>query len=553
LAVLAVLAGSWYGYGKFSKSACGAPVRLTIGAAPEIAPALQAEATQWAAGARVNGSCASVEVTSVDPADMAAAIGAQAKVALSGVGQASGKTKVPDVWVADSSTWLQRLRAAKADIVPAGGQSIARSPIVLAMPEPIAATFGWPKAKLTWNDLLKKFTAESKIKIGIVDPTRDASGLGGLLAMSAAAQASGANATQTATATLRALAAGSSSVREEVLRKFPRATDAAALAGSLSLAPLSEQAVITYNATQPPVRLAAMYVEPAPGPLDYPYVTLPGTAADKSAVAASFLQDLGGASFRDRLAAIGARSSDGGGGRGFQNLAGAPTTATTPAQGVDGATIERLLQTWLAVALPARMLAVLDVSGSMLNLVPTAANHTRMEVTTEAARKGLGLFDDRWAVGLWTFSTLLDGDKDYKELVPIGPLSAQRAQLLQALAGVKPKQNGDTGLYDTILAGYKAVQQGWDDGAINSLVVMTDGQNDDKAGISIDQLIAELKKIADPAKPVSVILIGIGTAVGQPEMEKITNAIGGGTFIAPDPAKIGEIFLKAISLRSAQK
>ncbi len=36
-------------------------------------------------------------------------------------------------------------------------------------------------------------------------------------------------------------------------------------------------------------------------------------------------------------------------------------------------------------------------------------------------------------------------------------------------------------------------------------------------------------------------------------MEQITNTVGGGTFIAQDPAKIGEIFLKAVSLRTAPK
>src|SRR5262249_17244941 len=152
--------------------------------------------------------------------------------------------------------------------------------------------------------------------------------------------------------------------------------------------------------------------------------------------------------------------------------------------------------------------------------------------------------DDKWAVGLWTFSTLLDGDKDYKELVPIGPMSAQRTQLNQALAAIQAKRDGDTGLYDTVLAGYKAVQRGWSEGAFNSLVVMTDGQNDDKAGITLDQLISELKSVADPAKRISVILIGIGTEVNQSELEKITSAVGGGTFIATDPAKIGDIFLK---------
>lgn len=552
VAVLVVMAGSWYGYGKLSKPSCGGPVRLTVGAAPEIVSALQAQANEWAANARVGGSCVSVEVASLNPADLAAAIASQAHVSLTGVGLANGKTKVPDVWVPDSSVWVQRLRTAKADSVPAGSQSLARSPIVLAAPEPVATTFGWPQAQLTWTDLLKNVTTDPKIKVGIVDPTRDASGLGGLLALSAAAQATGANATQTATAALRALAAGSSSVREEVLRKFPQATDAAALSGGLSVAPLSEQAVIAYNANQPPVRLAALYVEPAPSPLDYPFVKLAGATGTKATAATDLAKALASASFRDKLAAIGLRGADGASGKGFQSPVGAPGTASASAQ-ADGAAVERLLSTWQAITLPSRMLAVLDISGSMLLPVPTAANHTRMEVTTEAARKGISLFDDKWAVGLWTFSTLLDGPNDYKELVPIGPLSAQRTQILQALATVQAKKNGDTGLYDTILAGYKAVQSGWDEGAVNSLVVMTDGQNDDKAGITLDQLITELKKAVDPAKPVVVILIGIGTTIGQAEMEQITKAVGGGTFVAPDPAKIGDIFLKALSLRTVQK
>jgi hypothetical protein len=308
--------------------------------------------------------------------------------------------------------------------------------------------------------------------------------------------------------------------------------------------------VLSYNKGQPPVRLAALYVQPAPNPLDYPFVTL--ATGDRAAAAAAFGKSLTGAAFRDRLASAGLRGPDGTPGRGFQIPAGAPKTLGKGVA-VDGATVERALQTWLAIALPARMLAVIDVSGSMLEKVPTAQNHTRMEVTAEAARKGLGLFDDSWALGLWIFSTQLDGDKDYKELQPIGPLSAQRTQILQAIAQVTPKRNGDTGLYDTILAGYKTIQEGYDPGAINTLLVMTDGQNDDKNGLTLDQLVTELKKIYDPKRPVNVILLGIGTDVGQPEMERITNTVGGGTFIARDPAKIGEIFLKAVSLRTAPK
>ena len=550
VAVLVVLAGSWFGFRKLSQPACGETVRLSVGAAPELVAPLQAEAEAWANDARQADGCIEIEITASDPADMAAAIAAQSKATLTGVGQANGKTKVPDVWVPDSSMWLQRLRMIRPDSVPSNPKSIARSPIVLAMPEPLAGTVGWPQAKITFPALLQKLGPDSKMKIGIVEPTRDASGLAGLLAMSAAAQASGPTATQTATGLLRALAQGRSSLRQDLLQKFPRASDPASLAGGLSIAPLSEQAVIAYNAVQPPVRLAPLYVEPGPAPLDYPFVTMNNA---KAAAAAEFYKALGGENFRDRLAGIGMRGADGTAGKGFQTPSGAPANLVTASQAADGATIEKLLGTWQAISLPARMLAVVDVSGSMLEPVPTANNVTRMAVTSEAARKGMSLFDDSWAVGLWTFSTKLDGDKDYKELVPIGPLTSQRTALLQALSTIKPKPQGDTGLYDTILAGYKAVQDGWDGGRINSLVVLTDGQNDDAVSLTIDQLIAELQKIADPSRPIMVILIGMGTTVAKAEMERITKTIGGGTFVAPDPAKIGEIFLQAISLRSIQR
>ncbi|GAA0724214.1 VWA domain-containing protein [Dactylosporangium roseum] len=550
VAVLVVLAGSWYAFDKFSEPSCGSAGKLSIGAPADLAPALKAQAGEWAERAKADDICAEIDVFEADPADIAAAVAAKSEKALTGVGQANGRTRIPDIWVPDSSLWLQRLKVANPQSVPAGTRSIARSPVLLAMPEPIATTFGWPQTKIGYVDLIKKVSADQKVKVGIVDPSRDSTSLGGLLALAAAAQEAGggnaAQATQTATAALRALASGRSPLKADLLRKFPRGSDATALSGGLTVAPLSEQAIIQYNAQQPPVRLAAIYADPAPPGLDYPFVVL---NADRSAVATELLKSLDTQSFRDKLGAIGLRGADGAPGKGFQIPANAPG-AIAASQLPDAATVEGLLQKWQAITLPARMLAVIDVSGSMLEKVPTAGNVTRMQVTLEAARKGMSLFDDSWALGVWTFSTQLDGAKDYRQLVPIGPLVSQRTQCLQALQSIQPKPNGDTALYDTILAGYKAVQSGWDGGRINSLIVMTDGENDDPAGgLSLEQLIAELRKTADPARPVQVILIGIGNKVGEAQMRQITDAIGGGTFVAPDPAKIGDIFLQAISLR----
>jgi Ca-activated chloride channel family protein len=555
LAVLAVLAGSWGAYRLLAKPLCGQQVRLAVAAAAEIAPVVQQTVDDAAnTDLRANGVCVSVDVTAAEPADVAAAVAGRHQAALNGVGQANGKIKVPDLWIPDSSMWLQRLRAMGQDWVPDDAPSIARSPVVLAMPEPAATSLGWPGKKLSWGDLFPKLTSDIRLRTGIVEPHRDAAGLSGLLALAAVGDTLKGQAGQQATiGALRALATGRSTLRDELLARFPRSSDISSVSSSLSAAPLSEQAVISYNSRQPPVPLAALYLDPAPMPLDYPFTVLPGLSIEKANAARAVLGVLAGDEYRKRLADAGLRADDGTVGKGFATPKGAPELAPVLPAAPDPTTIDTVLSTWTAVTSPGRLLAVVDVSGSMLTPVPTAGGATREQVTIEAALRGLALFDDTWAAGLWVFSTQLDGTNDYRQLVPIGPLSDNRQDLLSQLDTIKPKPNGNTGLYDTTLAAYKAVQADWDPSRVNSVVILTDGKNDDQQGINLDQLVDGLKKAMDPARPIEVIAIGIGNDVSEAELRRITDTAGGGTFIAQDPAKIGDIFLKAIALRNGVK
>jgi hypothetical protein len=557
-----VVAGAWVGLRQLTEPACSGQLRLAVAGSAEIVPAVQAAAAQWSGGgAEVDNVCVAVDVTSAESADVTAAVAARHGISLTGVGQASATTPVPDVWIPDSSSWLLRLTAEASGFTPSSISPIARSPVVLAMPEPVATGFGWPDAKLTWGKMVSQLRTGTNLRTGIVDPTRDAAGLAGLLALGQAAGAAGAESQAATTAALRALAQGRSALRPDLLARFPRSTDSAAVASALSAAPLSEQAVIAYNAAKPPIALAALYVEPAPLSLDYPMAVLPGIDPAKARAAEGLKAALNSSSFRDRLAGQGLRGPDGVGGNGFATPAGAPSPAGTPsaAAGEGGGAeaqaqavlaMERALATWTAITLPARMLAVIDVSGSMLEKVPSARNATRAQVTSEAARRGLGLFDDSWAVGLWAFSTELVGSRDYLELVPVGPLSNNRSAILAATGRLTPKRTGDTGLYDTLLAAYKTVQAGWDPGRVNSVVMLTDGENDDDNGISLPTLLASLKRLKDPKRPIQVVLIGIGPGIGKTNLNQIVGVTGGGVFTTEDPAKIGEIFLKAVSLRT---
>jgi hypothetical protein len=148
----------------------------------------------------------------------------------------------------------------------------------------------------------------------------------------------------------------------------------------------------------------------------------------------------------------------------------------------------------------------------------------------------------------------MDGKKPYKEIVPISPLTSARARLQESVKLIVPKRNGATGLYDTALAAYQNVQNTWEAGRVNSVILFTDGKNENDDGITIEKLVSELKRLNDPRRPVRMVIIGIGDEVDRTELERITSATSaGGVFIAEDPAKMGEIFLQAISSRSGAK
>ena len=555
-------AGSWLGYQRLSAGDCSGQVRLDVTAATEIAGAVQTAADKWTAGedAQVDKTCVKVFVTAAEPAGAAASIAAKHGVFLSGLTGGKSKASVPDVWIPDSTTWLLRISGEAPGFVPTDGAPIAESPVVLAMPEPVAQQLGWPEKKLKWQDLLGQLNKNKALRPGLVEPSRDAAGLTGLLALGGAAGSDPSGTTQKVKA-LQKLAANTSSIRQDLLEKFPRTPEE--VTTGLSAAPLSEEDVLAYNAEKPPIPLAAVYLDPAPTALNYPFAVMPEVDPQKSAAAAGLHEALRGSTFRDALAAAHLRGPDGKAGAGFTAPTGAPAEvapvlrAGSASQGAAAAAqattaISQVLGSWAAITQPGRVLAVFDISGSMLDPVPTAGNLTRAEVTKRAAAQGLALFDDRWSVGTWFFSTELVGSQAWLPKVPISPLSSARPRLTDALNDMKPKKDGDTGLYDTALAAFQNVQKGWQAGRVNSVILFTDGVNENEAGLSRGKLVSELKRVRDPEKPVRMVIIGIGTGVDRDELKAIANASGpsSGVFVAEDPAKINEIFLQAIATRT---
>ncbi len=550
--VMGLLTGAWFGTRAVAAmlAGCESSVQLSIAAPGELTPVLREVADNWASSRpQVNGRCVDVDVSAVDSATMAAAVAGQAGLTLDGLGRAPGTVRTPQVWIPDSSLWLTRLQALRTGLINTDASSVASSPVVLAVPQPIATTMGWPAKQPRWPELLQRLTVGTQLVAGTVDPVRDASGLYGLISVGGATARLRGAGEQALVGTYRTLAANRSAVPEDLLSRFPRSADPAALAGGVAMAPLPEWSVARYNQAEPQVPLVALHPTVPAFRLDYPYTVLPDVTGDEAAAAEQFRGQLTGNAYRDLLAKQGLRASFGLAGRGFPIGHGISTEGVSFAPLPDPAAVQKALSTWTAISMPGRMLAVIDVSGSMAAEVPGTNGMTRQQVTVDASRRALALFDDSWTMGLWTFSTNLDGDQPYRELLPIGPLSSNRGEAFHVLDGIQPKIGGGTGLYDTVLAAYRAVQAGWAPGRVNSVVVMTDGQNQNPDGLTLDQLLVELRQSVDPNRPIQLIALGVGPDADQAELERITDAVDGATFLARDPTKINEIFLSALALR----
>lgn len=543
LAVLVVAVGLRFGLPLLADAGCTGQLRLTVAVAEDIAPTVQETAREWAAGEAVKkGPCVTVAITPAQPSDVAAAVSREQKASLSGLDTATGTVAVPDVWIADSSTWLVRLRAAVPGLTVADEGSIALSPVVLAMPATLAEKAGWPDRKLTYRDLVRQVTTSTTLRSGVVEPTRDAVGLSGLLALNASAGSA-------LPGVLHALATGRSALRTNLLQEFPQAADEGSVASALGFAPLSEQDVISYNSATPTVPLAAIYARPAPLPLDYPFLVLPGAASAQVAAAESFYQALRSPAAADRLGRAGFRLPDGTAAGPFSEPTGAPAKVDAPPAGrpiVDAVAINRALAGWSGVVAPARLLAVLDASKSMADPVARGGDDSRMAATLEAARGGLTLFSDDWQVGVWEF----DG-ATHRQLVPIGQLINNRSAVARSFNDFSP-HDADTGLYRTILDGYRTVQQGWQAGRVNSVLVLTDGVTGMKGGdLALTDLQAKLTALKDPGRPVQIVIVGVGDSVARAPLDEITRTVGGGVFVAADPSQVVDVFAQAIALRVA--
>jgi len=533
--LLVLIITAWFTFQFLStqlgREGCTNPVTVEVAAEPAIAPALAEIAAQTDKERNLDSpqECYELQVVSQESSAVADRL----------TGFAPGAQ--PDVWVPDSTFWLRRARAGGAIDLPEAGASLASSPLVLGVAEPAARRLGWPDRELGWQDVL----GSQGLQIGLPDPARNPVGLSALFGIRAVTSA-GPEPAAAQVAALRRLEPNVATRPAELFKQLPPAYDPGAVATAVAAFPASEQAVLRHNNTEPSRRLVAVYVLPPVPALDYPYVVL-STASDVERRGAErLLEALLDRESQRTLQARGLRSPRGEAGADFPGSEADRPAAVDPVPLPDQDATDEVQRVWTGVNLSARILTVIDVSGSMRARVP-GTDLTRVQITAEAAKQGLGLFKDTTDLGLWAFSSRLDGDRPYRELAPISPLATERARLIALADEVVGLVGGATNLYDTVLAGYQTVAQGWDPARLNVLIVLTDGRDDDVSSITREQLVAELTALQDPKRPTRIIFVGLGPDVDAAELDQIASVTGGRAFTTPDPAGIGNVIAAALA------
>lgn len=524
---------------------CDGSVAVEITASPDIAPALtDIFESESAVDLQVDGTCIEPTITARASSDVAGSIGPQSTI---------------DLWVPDSSLWLSRVTADQIEF--SEPTSIATSPLVGVASQPVADAIGWPDTEFSWSGVLSRDGPPATM----IDPKTTSTGFATLLA---AGVALGVGTEEADPTTLvGAMTQLSQNITPTVADAF------AAVEAAPEEAPLFtaiEQTVANHNQTSGN-QVVALYPSEGTVVFDYPAigVSRPDTPATVRSAVKEIITTVGTPEAVQIMYEWGFRAPDGTAGPSMgigDGLDPAPVQAL-PALPTDVS--RQLVSQWTALSLDMRMLAIFDVSGSMIEA--DGGEQTRAELVRDAATTALGLFPETSSVGVWVFSTLENEETgaDWRELVPVGPLTEDvggvtRLEALGAAAAEIPaivEENapsttrGWTGLYDTINGAFNAMNSAYDPGKVNSIVLLTDGADEPPPGeesdISLDELLTKIQG-HDPSRPIPIIAIGMGEEADMEALTQIAEASGGFAAQALDPADIEDVFIQAMIERQCR-
>lgn len=488
----------------------------------------------------------------------------------------------PDVWSPASSEWLDIARDRAAgnanamEALPTRTRGpVVTTPVVIAMPKPMAEALGWPGTKeVSWRTLADLATDAQgwgryqknwgPFRLGKTNPNYSTSGLNATIGAFHAFRANTDSTGPLKDSDVDDLAArkfvqdieqsivhyGETSLH--FMRNLRNAERKGQVLSYISALTVDESSMLAYNAgypsgalstedpreVEPATKLVAMY--PKEGTIfhDHPYIELtwPDMSKAKREVSEDFLRHLRSPNVQKRFGELGFRDPSHASGRLATDDNGvSPGFKVKEMETPSARTLDKVLTAWSLVRKPANVLFVVDTSGSMKSGVTanevekqscepelmkrdpaTQYCPSKIELIKKYRGEIVNGFTDSDRLGLWNFSTA--------GAAGTGPgCRGDHCELLaiSPLNEVKRQEvadkikslpsEGGTGLFDTVDQAVKTMRQQVDRKAINAVVLLTDGRNDKSTGLNLDRLLDSIKVTAD-AEPVRVFTIAYGFA-----------------------------------------
>ncbi|CAM3890543.1 substrate-binding domain-containing protein [Kibdelosporangium persicum] len=526
-----------------SKTCPEGDIVVRVAVAPSAAGAVDEAAKRWNAEKTVvNDHCVRVDVAAHEPSQVFAG--------LTGDWNEQTMGGEPQAWLPESTYWVNRLAAADSALIGSNAESVATSPVVLAVPyeavQPLedgdSFTFGDLAALTTAPDGWARYGKPEwgKFTVAMPDPTSNTASVLALQCAIAGVSPQRAGPVTVETLTLPEVQQNLTQLAAARPANVPGTTVDALMelgkAGKVQGAPFSAVPVTEVDLYRrnlgldgkPKPAAAPLYEVAARGPspaADFPFVAMSGDQAQIRA-ALKFRDFLKHTAQQEMFNRIGLRAA---GGAGYPREApgirwDSATTSLVPA---DATTTQQISATWANAADGGQVITVLvDVSRSM-----------RTQGRIDEVKQALHGLTDRLAsgaLGIWEFSRRLDAGRPYRQLVPASPVATSRPALHTAIDALKPATG--THLYTSLDAVYQAALSTYAEGKRNRVVVITDGPND--GGMTYSQLRERLrdKNVARGKLPIS--FLSIGSDLNRRELTELSRSTGGTVSVLTDASGV---------------
>ena len=534
--------------------------------------------------AKVDGQCVSVRITRKSS-------GAAATLLTKGWPDPEANGPQPVIWSPAASGWAAIVNEEVGRTLAPAGRPFMQTPLVIAMPQPMAEALGYPETPIGFTDIVALANDPEgwakyghpewgQFKLGKTNPNFSTSGLNFTVAeyYAATGKSSGLTVEDLARPEVEEFAR---SVEQAVvhygditgtfLSNWFRADARGTALTYTSAVAVEEKSIIDYNSGNPdgelspgetprPPKVPLVAIYPKEGTLysDNPFMVLDAewVTEEQKQAAALFEEYVQQPENQARVLEYGFRPGN------TSVAVGAPIV---PANGVDPTqpqnvldvpdpeVLVRVLDAWEQQRKSAQVLLVIDVSGSMGDPAGEGTSATKLELARDAASAALDQFKDSDQVGLRIFTTDI-GDvigETSIDLVPVAPMDeGQRSELRGQIEGLFP-QNG-TPLYQATQDATELIRDSYDPSLINAVVLLTDGVNDDgdptDDADQLDELIQTLRGGEGAnAKAVRVFPIAYGDDADTATLRRIAEASNGALYVASNPATINDVFTAVVS------